>query len=171
MIVLMAGLPGTGKSTLAHALASRLGASVLGKDEIRLALFSAQGVEYSTSQDDFVMQVMLEAAGWLLRRDPARIVILDGRTFSRRYQIDRVLEVAAELHQSWVILECVCSQETARSRIELQAHAGEHVAGNRSFDLYLNVKARFEPILHPRTLIDTDRPMEECLNHALNALR
>jgi adenylylsulfate kinase len=114
---------------------------------------------------------MLEAAGWLLRRDPARIVILDGRTFSHRYQIDRVLEVAAELHQSWVILECVCAQATARSRIELQAHAGEHVAGNRGFDLYLDVKARFEPILHPRTLIDTDRPMEECLNHALNVLR
>ncbi len=156
---------------MAHALASRLGASVLGKDEIRLALFSEKGVEYSTAQDDFVMQIMLEAAGWMLRKDPARVVILDGRTFSRRYQIDRVLEVAAELHQSWVILECVCSQESARARIELQARAGEHVAGNRSFDLYLGVKARFEPIPHPRTLIDTDRPLDDCLNQALNALR
>ena len=171
MIVLMAGLPGTGKSTLAHALASRLGASVLGKDEIRLALFSEQRVEYSTAQDDFVMQVMLEAAGWMLRRDPARVVILDGRTFSRRYQIDRVLEVAAELHQPWVILECVCSHETARSRIELQARAGDHVARNRTFDLYLDVRARFEPILHPRTLIDTDLRLDECMNQALNALR
>ncbi len=170
MIVLMAGLPGTGKTTLAQALASRLGGSVLGKDEIRHALFSPKAIEYSTAQDDFVMQVMLEAAGWMLRKKPKHVVILDGRTFSRRYQIDRVLEVAAELRQPWCILECVCSDETARARLESQAQAGEHSAQNRDFDLYLEVKARFEPILHPRTLIDTDRPLHECLNQAVHAI-
>ena len=47
MIVLMAGLPGTGKSTLARELAARVAASVVGKDEIRHALFSARDLEYS----------------------------------------------------------------------------------------------------------------------------
>ena len=84
MIVLMAGLPGTGKSTLARELAARVGASVIGKDEIRHALFSARDLEYSTEQDDFVMGIMLQAAAWILRKDPGRIVILDGRRFSRR---------------------------------------------------------------------------------------
>ena len=41
MIVIMAGLPGTGKSTLARALAQRLAGAVLDKDEIRAALFAA----------------------------------------------------------------------------------------------------------------------------------
>lgn len=170
MIVLMAGLPGTGKSTLARALAARVAGSVIGKDEIRHALFSAGDVEYSTEQDDFVMGIMLEAAAWILRKDPSRVLILDGRTFSRRYQIERALEVAAELHQSWRILECVCSDETARRRIESQASASEHVAGNRTFDLYVDVKARFEPITLPKTIIDTDRRPEECVNEALAAI-
>ena len=39
MIVIMAGLPGTGKSTLAQALAQRLPGAVLDKDAIRAALF------------------------------------------------------------------------------------------------------------------------------------
>lgn len=170
MIVLMAGLPGTGKSTLARALASRLGGSVLDKDQIRLALFSPAGVEYSTAQDDFVMQVMLEAAAWILRKDPARVVILDGRTFSRTYQIDRVLEAAATLRQPWHILECVCAEETACSRIQSQSQAGEHLAANRSFELYLDVKAHFQLIVHTKTIIDTDSPLAECVNQALNAL-
>jgi len=170
MIVLMAGLPGTGKSALARALASRLGGSVLDKDQIRLALFSPTGVEYSTAQDDFVMQVMLEAAAWILRKDPARVVILDGRTFSRTYQIDRVLDAAAKLRQPWRILECVCAEETARSRIQSQSQAGEHLAANRSVELYLEVKAHFQLIVHTKTVVDTDSPLAECVNQALNAL-
>jgi predicted kinase len=130
MIVLMAGLPGTGKSTLARALASRLDGSVLSKDEIRHAIFSPAEVEYSTAQDDFVMQVMLEAAAWILKKKAGRTVFLDGRTFSRRYQIDQVIAVAGDLKQPWTILECVCSEESARSRIELQVATGEHPAGN-----------------------------------------
>jgi adenylylsulfate kinase len=170
MIVLMAGLPGTGKSTLARELAARLNGSVLSKDEIRHALFSPLDVEYSTEQDDFVMDTMLEAAAWILRKDPGRVLFLDGRTFSRRYQVERVLKLAIDLHQPWQILECICSEETVRRRIESQASAGEHVAGNRTFDLYLDVKARFEPITFHKTVIDTELPLAECVNRALAAL-
>lgn len=170
MIVVMAGLPGTGKSALARALASRLSGTLLGKDEIRHVLFSPKDIEYSTAQDDFVMGVMLGAAGWILQKDPSQVILLDGRTFSRRYQIDQVRDAAAKLNQPWRVLECVCSEETARARIESQALAGEHPAGNRSFDLYLDIRARFEPIPQPKTVIDTDCALEECVNQALKAI-
>jgi adenylylsulfate kinase len=171
MIVLMAGLPGTGKSTLARALASRLSGCVLSKDEIRHAIFSPAEVQYSAAQDDFVMQIMLEAAAWILKKNDTRTVFLDGRTFSRRYQVDRVITAARDLQQPWRILECVCAEETARKRIESQAAAGEHPAGNRNVDLYLEVKAHFEAIVLPKTVIDTDQSLEECVGQALQALR
>lgn len=170
MIVLMAGLPGTGKSTLARALASRVDGTVLSKDEIRHAIFSPAEVEYSTAQDDFVMEIMLEAAAWIVKKNATRTVFLDGRTFSRRYQIERVITDAEVLQQSWRILECVCSEESARSRIELQDATGEHPAGNRDFDLYLEVKAIFEPIVLKKTVIDTDQSLVECVDRALQAL-
>ena len=170
MIVLLAGLPGSGKSTLASALAERLNGAVLSKDAIRQSLFAPPDVEYSTAQDDFVLHIMLEAAAWILRKDPRRIVFLDGRTFSRGYQIDLVLKAAQELHQPWHILECICSDETARSRLEVQSAIGNHPASNRNFDLYLAVKARFEPITLPKTVIDTDQAPETCVNQATQAL-
>ncbi|HTW57509.1 MAG TPA: AAA family ATPase [Terriglobales bacterium] len=170
MIVVMAGLPGTGKSTLARELAARTGGRVLSKDEFRHAIFSADEIEYSSRQDDFCLQLMLETAGYLLARHPACMIFLDGRTFSRRYQIENVLAAAAFLHQPWRILECMCSDETARRRLEADAAAAAHAAENRDYELYLEVKERFETIAQSKTVINTDQSLELCVKLALAAL-
>jgi len=169
MIVLMAGLPGTGKTTLARELARCTQGALLSKDEIRAALFSPDDVEYSVRQDDFVIEIMLEAARFLLQKDPARKIFLDGRTFSRQYQIDRVLQFARELAQPWTIIECACSDESARRRLDLEPNPS-HPAHNRTFALYLEVKARFEPITYPKTVISTDQPLEQSIEQALAAV-
>ena len=168
MIILMAGLPGTGKSTLAKSLSAELSGTILNKDTIRHAIFNPRDVEYSTRQDDFCMEIMLQAADYIFRKDPSRHIFLDGRTFSRRYQVGRVIEFADGLHQPWRILECTCSDDTAKFRLE---KAIDHPAGNRDLDLYLEVKRRFEPITLPRFVLNTDTPVDECVASALQALK
>lgn len=170
MIVVMAGLPGTGKSTLARELAVRTGGRVVSKDDIRHAIFADAEIEYSTRQDDFCLQLMLQTAGYLLERNRSRQVYLDGRTFSRRYQIANVLAAADSMHQPWRILECACSEETARKRLAWDEQNDAHPAGNRNFELYLAVKARFEAIVHPKIVINTDESLERCVQQAIAAL-
>jgi len=170
MIVLMAGLPGSGKTTLARELAARTSGRVISKDEIRHAIFSQEEIEYSSRQDDFCVQIMLETAAYLLRQERRRWIILDGRPFSRRYQIENALTLAASLRQPWRILECVCAEETAKRRLETDAATGEHPAANRGYKLYLEVKARFETITFPKIVINTDETLEVCIRKALESL-
>ena len=169
MIIAMAGLPGSGKTTVCQELARRVNGAVLSKDQIRHALFAEQDIEYSDQQDDFCMWVMLETARYLVQKNSGRHVFLDGRTFSRRYQVERVTRFAEELNQPWRIVECVCSEETARRRLE--AGDEEHPARNRDFELYQRVKARFEEITGEKTVVNTEQTLEACVKQGLKALR
>lgn len=168
MIVLLAGLPATGKSTLARELAARTGGRIVGKDEIRHALFSEFEIDYSTAQDDFCLQIMLATSAYFLERDRQRFVFLDGRTFSRRYQIENLISAADAMYQPWRILECVCSEESARKRLEGQTR--KHPATNRNFTLYQHLKESFESITVAKTIIDADQTLHHCVEQALAAL-
>jgi len=168
MIVVMAGLPGTGKSTLARALAEEMGGVVLNKDVLRADLFPKEFVEYSTEQDDFVQDLMLRTTEYLLGRYPRLTVFFDGRTFSRLYKIDRVIETAERLGTPWRIIECVCPEKVACGRIE---HGKRHPAKNRTVELYLKIRGEFEEIAYPKLVVDTGGAMDGVLEKAREYLK
>jgi adenylylsulfate kinase len=170
MIVIMAGLPGTGKSTVARSLAQRLPAAVLDKDIIRAALFSAAHVEYSRERDDFCQEIMLHTATYLLGKNSSLYVILDGRTFSQRYQRERVFKFCSQLGAKWAMLECVCSEQTALRRLEQAAVEQIHPAMNRTPALYLQIRKTWEPIDGPKLMIDTEASLNSCAERATQYL-
>jgi predicted kinase len=166
-VVVMAGLPGTGKSTLAKLLSVELHGVVLDKDVIRAGLFPESRIEYSREQDDFCFEVLLETAAYLLRKDdPPDFLFLDGRTFAFHYQMDRVLEWASTLGCPAKIIHTTCSDHSAQQRL-----AAPHPAKNRDFDAYLKLKAAFEQIDHPKLLVNTDEPITFSLQKCLGYLR
>jgi adenylylsulfate kinase len=170
MLVIMAGLPGTGKSTVARSLAQRLPGTVLDKDIIRASLFTPAQVDYSRVQDDFCQEIMLQTAAYLLGRTLSLYVFLDGRTFSRHYQRERVLAFCSQLETRWAILECVCSEPTALARLEKAAAERSHPALNRTPNLYHQIRKAWEPINHPKLVIDTEASLESCAERATEYL-
>lgn len=170
MLIAMAGLPGTGKSTLARALARRLDGAVLDKDRVRAALFPPALIEYSRPQDDLCFEVLLQAAGYLLDRHPDLPVLLDGRTFSRHVQVTRVVDAAVGMRTPFKLLLCTCAETTALARLARDRERGTHPAHNRDAALYHRIRARFEPITVPHHVVNTDQPLETCVAHALRYL-
>jgi predicted kinase len=168
VIVALAGLPGTGKSTLARRLAVELGAVVLNKDAVRSELFPPLVLDYSAEQDDLTMSAVYSAAAYIRRTFAATPVILDGRTFLRAYQIRDLLALGQTVGVAPRVIECVCADEVAKERLERDLAAGMHPARNRTFELYLAVKARAEPIAIPHLTLDTGAtPLDECVRQAV----
>ncbi len=125
MLVAMAGLPGTGKSTLGEILANRLGVPVVSVDPIESAILSA-GID-----DDQPTGL----AAYLVAETLADIVLASGRGIV----IDAVNAVAPAREQ-WVRLaekhgvplrfvESVCSDpEVHRTRFESRTRDLPHLA-------------------------------------------
>jgi predicted kinase len=172
MLVALAGLPGTGKSTLAARLADSLGGVVLSKDVVRSALFPHPVLDYSREQDDIAMNAVFAAAERTLATDPARAVLLDGRTFSKPYQVADALALAERVGQPLCVIECVCADEVAEARLASDHAAGTHPAGNRTPDLYARAKTAAPPLTLPRLTLDTGTvTLDECVRCALAHVR
>jgi predicted kinase len=173
VIVQLAGLPGTGKSTLAAELVRRLAghALLLDKDRVRHALFGPQHTLYTREQDDFCVRTMFRAAAWHLHRTPSTVVLLDGRTCSRAYQLTQVRRLAARTRQPLRLIECICTETTIAQRLHADTARGTHPAANRNIELYRRLHANAEPIPDPTLRLNTEAPLSECADRALSYLR
>ena len=168
--VMLAGLPATGKSTLARELARHLDrCAVLDKDRVRAALFPAPMTDYTTDQDGLCIRAMINAAGYMTRKNLADYVIFDGRTFSKRAQIEEVLTAAETAGAAWRILHLTCSDEAAEKR--LRSPDPDHPAANRDAALYYRVKAAFEPIEREKLDLNTSNGVDSVAQDALAWLK
>jgi len=70
------------------------------------------------------------------------------------------------------IIECVCDDAVARVRLEHDRNIRAAPGGNRTFDLYLEVKARAGPIVIPHLVLDTGRlSVDDCVARCIAYLR
>lgn len=160
-VIVLAGLPGAGKSTLARALASELpDARVLDKDVVRDALFGP--CDYTATESQVSASAMLDAARYHLGR--GRTVVFDGMTFARRQYLGAVARLAEELDVSIAVIVCDVPLDVAISRVT--ADAG-HLAVNRDPEIVRRVAAEMEEPDGDYLTLDTTAPLHECAALAL----
>ena len=131
-LVLVGGLPGTGKSTLASELAESLGAAVLSSDPLRKELVGAtadvttaadyRGGAYSAEVTDATYAALRDRARVLLARGES--VILDASWIDDR-QRAATRSFAVEVGAEMVELRCTCPADLAAARIAARRAAGD----------------------------------------------
>jgi predicted kinase len=148
LIVVVCGLPGVGKSTLAKDLAPLISAVILSSDKIRKELFPKP--IYSKQEVKLIYDVMILLTKYLYR---AGINCIIDATFSKEKSRtdlkNRLMIPNEELH----MVECICPEDAVVSRLKSR----KNDYSDADLRIYKRMKKNYEPILEDHIVIDTCR--------------
>ncbi len=149
MIVIISGLPGVGKTTLAEELAPLINCVILSTDKIRKELIPKP--TYTKEEKKMVYDVLLLITKYL--HDAGINCILDA-TFNKESYRNQVKKVLGLSQNEFHIVECVCPENVVISRL------GERKKGfsDADFAVYQDMKKQVEPIHEPHIIADTNNP-------------
>jgi predicted kinase len=149
-LLVVGGLIGTGKSTLARALAQALGAVWLRTDQIRLREFAhtrrhgqgfAKGI-YAPHISELVYQGLIRRAEALIRQ--GRSVVCDGM-FSKSAGRQQLRQIAKRHGASFHFFECVVPRAVALRRIAKRYKAKSDISEAKPAH-YDRLRRGFEPV-------------------------
>ncbi|HJX02960.1 MAG TPA: AAA family ATPase [Dehalococcoidia bacterium] len=151
VLVLLSGLMGTGKSTLARAMSGQTGFSVLSSDSIRKNLAGVPLDEhryekfdtgiYSAEHTENTYTEMLKQAGRQLQQGQS--VILDA-SFKKREERKMARRLASQHNADLLIIECILEAEQARSR--LQQRMQQNSVSDGRWEIFMKQKEDFDTI-------------------------
>jgi predicted kinase len=159
VVVPLIGLPGAGKSVVARHLVDALQVRRVCRDDIRAALFP--DCAYTLPEKRAAFRAVLLAVE--VNSALAESVVIDGMTFSRRKDLERVAEIAAKYSALMVPIWLDVPSHVAKERVAADIHHGKHSAKDRDPGMVDAVLERFETPSPSIAAIDaTLAPAEVC---------
>ncbi len=166
LLVLLVGLPGTGKSRLARRLGTALEAQVVESDRVRKQLFAEP--RYTGGEHAAVY-------GWchtVLRSAlvVGRSVIFDATNLDERVR-RRVYDIAEQCGARLAIVWATCPRSVVQERmLRRQERRDVDDLSDADWLVYLDMRRRVEPIRRPHVVVNTASDHETLLRRLVAAL-
>ncbi|MDN3670532.1 ATP-binding protein [Echinicola jeungdonensis] len=158
MMIIVAGLPGSGKSFFAVRLADRVGAQYINSDKVRNAL-KKRG-QYSLSDKFKVYREMVQLAEEGLQK---KLPIVVDATFYLRSIRDMFYDLAGKWGVPVFLIEIIAKENLIQKRLRQDRKDSQ-----ADFLVYQKVKEAFELIGRPHLILkSTDDNIEQLLEDAL----
>ena len=146
MIVLICGLPGVGKTTIAKNLAPLIDAVILSTDKIRKELIP--NPTYTKEERKLIYDVMVLIAAYL--QNSGTNIILDA-TFNKEDFRNKVKQRIRVPRDEFFIIECVCPEDIIFSRIKNR----KEDYSDADISIYKKMKKIYEPVKVDHITVDT----------------
>jgi adenylylsulfate kinase-like enzyme len=140
IVVVLIGLPGSGKRLVAQALATELGLRRIDREAIRQAMFPKCSHSFTEKGAAFRTVLLALEINCLLGESS----VLDGMTFSSRKDLLRVDEVIRNYGCLPIPIFLDCSTEVASARIARELATQPQQGRGRSPGMVVEARARFE---------------------------
>lgn len=163
-LIVVAGLPGTGKSHFSRALVSRYAAAHLNSDVLRRALFPrpTHGPEESAR---LFAAIHVLAERLLARGVP---VVLDATSLKEAHRRP-LYEIAERAVAALVVVQTTAPRAIVRERLGARAVAGGD-SSDATLDVYDRMRREMEPIEWPHITVDTSCDIEAALDAVLREI-
>jgi uncharacterized protein len=152
VLILTTGLMGSGKSYQARTLAARLGAEVIRTDLVRKEMLNinpkeshyedfGQGI-YSDDLSRLTYEKAYELTAQKIKQ--GKPVIIDA-SFKKRHERQRAAQLAHKLSIPFYVIECTCSDEVTRKRLEKRVRQRDNASDGR-WDIFHKQKSDFDTV-------------------------
>jgi predicted kinase len=170
-LVLMAGLAGSGKTTLAKALGRKLGWPVLSKDKYMTWLLNMHpGMTNDDAGWDAFELVLNEAEEFLALQ---RFSLILDSAVRRPFIVKRAINIARSAEADLKIILCTSTSQIRETRLNERIASGEHLPfmGNKKLLEIEDENEHFKHLPLDKWVIDTHLlSPEACLTSALQYL-
>lgn len=165
-LIILTGLPGSGKTTLAHELSDRHGFVVASRDTIRAAMFPQ--CRYTLDEKGAAFGALKQAIAIMLRLGIS--VVTDGICFSSQRERQEVEHIAVSAGVPSVMVDCQCPIDVAQARVEYDRRTDPTAFADRDAALVTETSERFDPLPSTAIPLDMTAPPEAVVEEAANKL-
>lgn len=158
MIVLICGLPGTGKTFLSNKLSKYINSTVLSTDKIRKELI--QKPTYTPWERALIYDVLFLLARYL--HSSGINCILDG-TFNMEKSRREIKDLLNLSNNQFYIIECICPEDLIITRLLLR----KDDYSDATVSIYLKMKKIYEPVKLKHISINTSKPLNRNIDRIL----
>lgn len=153
-LIVVCGLPGVGKTTVARRIAERADATILRTDAVRKELFSDP--DYTDEENAAVYAELLSRAADVLREDGT--IVLDA-TFAESSNREDARAVAEELDVPFELVKVECASDVVEERIQQRDGLSD-----ADFEIHCLFREEFDPIEIDHETVDNSGPETETLD-------
>ncbi len=162
-LILLAGLPGVGKTTVAKEFARQTKGVHFDIDDVKRQIVPKDMVTKDIDPPEYRFKYYAETIRKLpdlFVENPSQTVIID-ETFHLKDFRELWSEAAKELNIRVHWVEAVCDEQCLRERLQIGKNREDHILeGHEAFPMYLRFKEVYEPLMEPREVVDTTQEIE-----------
>jgi hypothetical protein len=164
-LIVVSGLPGTGKSYVSGKLAEKLPFLVLESDALRKTLFPKPS--YSPQESSQLFQILHLLIERLLRKGIS--LILDATNLSERYR-EHLYSIADRVNAGLIIVRVKALPELVHERLKKRQRDSE-TKSDADWQVYQKMKPTVEKIHRNHYVVDTSQDITPALDKIVRAAK
>jgi predicted kinase len=165
VLIVVSGLPGTGKTYFARKLAGLIGAVVLESDALRKALFHRP--VYSATESTRLFQAIHQLIEYLLQKGISPI--LDATNLAELFR-EQLYSIADRLESKLIIVRTEAPVEIVRERLKSRQNSTSNKS-DADWQVYRRMRTRADRIGRNHYVVDTSRDITPVLQKIAREVR